>query len=161
MEQWKIISENNNYSISDMGNVKNNKRNILLKTYDNKGGYTIVSLCKDSKQKSYTVHRLVAKAFLVNPKNKEQVNHINNIRNDNRVKNLEWNTRKENMQHALKQGRMVFTSTKADDNGNSKLTWDIVNDIRTSELSKMKLSIKYNISLSHVYDLINNKYWVV
>lgn len=67
-------------------------------------GYIRVSLTKNKKRYFFTIHRLVAEAFIPNPENKPQVNHINGNKSDNRVENLEWNTTTENMQHASKMG---------------------------------------------------------
>lgn len=58
-----------------------------------------VNLHNDSIQKKYSVHRLVAKAFIPNPENKPQINHINGLKHDNRIENLEWCTHSENMIH--------------------------------------------------------------
>ena len=66
-----------------------------------KKGYAIVNLYdKDKKMKSLTVHRLVAKAFIPNPQNYSDVNHINGIKLDNRVENLEWCSKQQNTKHA-------------------------------------------------------------
>lgn len=65
-----------------------------------KRGYAIVNLYKNGKMKSYSVHRLVAKAFIENPNEYKQVNHINGIKLDNRVENLEWCTAQYNTKHA-------------------------------------------------------------
>lgn len=67
-----------------------------------KKGYAIVNLYdKDKKMKSLTVHRLVAKAFISNPQNYSDVNHINGIKLDNRVENLEWCSKQQNTKHAF------------------------------------------------------------
>ena len=60
----------------------------------------MVILSKNSKTKPFTVHRLVATTYLPNPENKPQVNHINGIKHDNRLENLEWNTKSENQRHS-------------------------------------------------------------
>lgn len=76
----------------------------ILKPRKNSGGYLHILLCKDGKCKTYSVHRLVAEAFIPNPDNKPQVNHINGDKGNNCVNNLEWVTQGENNKHAYKIG---------------------------------------------------------
>lgn len=87
------------YKINKNGEIKSLYYNKVLKFLYDKKGYVRAHLYKNNKAKSYQVHRLVATTFIPNPKNKPQVNHINGIKNDNRVKNLEWATAKENIIH--------------------------------------------------------------
>lgn len=83
------------YSISNLGNVRNDKTGKVLKPSINNCGYKIIVLLG----KCYAVHRLVAQAFIPNPNNLSDVNHINEIKTDNRVENLEWMSHKDNMNY--------------------------------------------------------------
>ena len=116
-EVWKDIPNYEGYyQISNLGRIKsvarkvkyqNSYRNVkekLKKTFIGKQGYERVELSKNGKIKKYNVHRIVANVFISNPLNKETVNHINGIKTDNRVENLEWATRSENELHAYKIG---------------------------------------------------------
>jgi len=94
METFIKIEEFNNYSISNLGNVKNDKTGRILKTYTKPSGYKQVQLGR--KTIPQYIHRLVAKAFIPNDDNKPQVNHKNGDKSDNRVENLEWVTASEN-----------------------------------------------------------------
>ena len=66
-----------------------------MKQQSDKDGYCTVNLRKDGKYRKFFVHRLMALTYIPNPEGKETVNHINEIKNDNRLENLEWATRKE------------------------------------------------------------------
>jgi hypothetical protein len=99
MEEYKIIEGFENYSVSNYGNVKNNKTGRILKPIENEKGYYQLSLCKNGYFKTFKVHRLVALAFIPNPENKPQIDHIDNDRINNNVNNLRWCTNSENGQN--------------------------------------------------------------
>ena len=75
------------------------RKPVFVQQFFDKDGYLRVTLSKDRKRFQTMAHRIVAMAFIENPENKEQVNHINGIKHDNRVCNLEWVTRSENEFH--------------------------------------------------------------
>lgn len=99
------------YTIDIFGNVIRVKDNKEVPQQKNKFGYMNVALYKDGKQKQYRVHRLIAQTFILNPLNKEQVNHIDGIKEHNVVWNLEWVTSKENNTHASDTG-LIHTARK-------------------------------------------------
>ena len=108
---WKKIIIDNietNYSVSEDGIIRNDNTNKILSQRIQQG-YCHVGLTINGKAKSCRVHRLVAQAFIPNPENKPYVNHIDGIRSNNNVENLEWCTPKENTQHAVKTGLMLPT----------------------------------------------------
>lgn len=98
-ELWVPISEAPGYEISDYGRVRNS-RGLVLKLHTLNSGYLKVDLSVSGNPISRTVHRLVAKAFIANPENKPEVNHIDNDKFNNATSNLEWCTRVENLDHA-------------------------------------------------------------
>jgi len=97
-EYWVLLKGNKNYYISNLGRIKD--RNDIFLKQSHSQGYAIVSIQLYGKRVSKSVHILVAQSFIPNPEGKTQVNHINMIRNDNRICNLEWVTPSENVLHS-------------------------------------------------------------
>lgn len=98
-----------NYFVSKDGVVFSKKTNKHLKPRITKLGYARVALYNNNKPKDFSVHRLVAQAFIPNPENKPCINHINGIKTDNRVENLEWCTYSENTLHGYRTGLITIS----------------------------------------------------
>lgn len=113
METWKTINTHPNYEASNLGNIRSKnctyqrmhkgklltvkKKTLIIGPKLNKKGYCRVTL----NQKQFQVHRIIAETFIPNPQNLPQVNHINGIKTDNRIENLEWVSNQENRDHAV------------------------------------------------------------
>ena len=149
-EIWKdVVGYEGHYMVSNLGRVKSIKihnshgtvmkerRNKLKKVYINERGYCKVSVIINSQSKRVSVHRLVAMAFITNPENKPQVNHIDGIRNNNYVENLEWCTATENVRHAWDNG--LNKAKKGEEVAHTRLTNEEVIEIKKLYRSGMKI----------------------
>ena len=99
-EQWKVIADHPTYSVSNTGQVRNDKTEHILKLNTHRKDYTRVNLYQNGKRSNLLVHRLVAIAFLPNPNNYPSVNHINEVKHDNQISNLEWCTVQYNNEYS-------------------------------------------------------------
>lgn len=108
MEIWKAIEETNGtYSVSNKGNVVNNKTGRYIKPAAYVNGYFAAPLTVNGKQKKFRVHRLVAKYFVPNPMNYPQVNHKDENKGNNQADNLEWCTAQYNVNYGTKIQRTI------------------------------------------------------
>lgn len=99
-ELWIKIKNYENYEISTYGNIRHIKTKTNYGYYDKNIKYMRCKLTKNNITKCFLIHRLVAETFIDNSENKQEVNHINGNKTDNKVNNLEWVTRIENMKHS-------------------------------------------------------------
>lgn len=124
VEEWKDIKGyEGKYQVSNLGRVRsldreyNNHGTMVpikgkVLSFNNCRGYSLVTLCKDSKCYKAKVHRLVAEAFIPNPDNKPCIDHINIDRADNRVENLRWCTGEENMNNPITKSKIALLHGK-------------------------------------------------
>ena len=161
MEKFREIKDYENYLVSDQGRVFNFKFKKFLKPLKNQYGYFRVNLWKNGIVKTHRIHRLVALAFIPNMFGKRTVNHIDGIKTNNYVENLEWATDKENNQHAWGNG--LQKPKKGIKNGNSKLSESQVLEIRKLYASgnyyQKDLAKIFNVGKSLIGYIVNRKLW--
>jgi hypothetical protein len=156
LHQYKVIKDFPNYGISRDGEVINYKLNRKLTPQKESKGYVHVILYKNGRGKTNRIHRLLSEAYIENVNNYPMVNHINGIKTDNRIENLEWCTSSQNNKHAYRIGLKSGTGEK---NPASKLTEAQILEIRNSSLSKKELAVLYNVGYHTIYDIIKRKNW--
>lgn len=157
----EIEGYNGNYLIYDDGrvfSVNTGKFMRLNKHY--KTGYLSVSLSKNDVKKRLSVHRLVALHFIPNSCNlKNEINHINGIKTDNRIENLEWCTRSENCIHSIKNGlkKPVNKNNFNIKYYNSKNVVFIKDTIVIDFISQKECARYFNVTKSYVQRSLKNK----
>lgn len=172
-EIWKPIIHDNRHEVSNFGrirslfilkrinNISNGRPKIkIVNTYISCGGYIRVDLRTINKDKTYRVHRLVAESFIPNSENKPQVNHINGIKNYNRVENLEWCSAHDNMLHAYKIG--LIKPLLGENKCNAKLKERDIIEIRNlykNNISIKSLSEQFNVNTKTIFSIVNFKRW--
>ena len=164
IEIWKKIKGyEKSYQISNLGRVKSTTRKYrdgkILKLKNHKKGYKEISLCLYGIKKCFKVHRLVALTFIPNPDNKLQVNHLNCIKDDNCVENLEWATGLENIRHALDNN--LICGLEGELNGKSKIKnkdAEIIRFLYSNKIfNQIELAAKYKIHQTAISRIVLNK----
>ena len=149
------------YYITDDGQVLHKRTNGYRKVICGIGrdGYNKVGLFKNGVRTFYRVHRLVAECYIENPNNYKQVNHINGIKTDNRVSNLEWVSQSQNMIHAYQTGLIP----SGEEHHKSKLTNEQVDWIRNYYIYKhpkfgsTSLGKKFNVCHGTILRIVKNQ----
>ena len=158
---WKKISGYENlYEVNNLGEVKSLRSNKILKTCNVGPGYPAVSLCKDGTQKTAQIHRLVMEAFCPTDNPKLNVNHKDLNKENNRLDNLEWVTREENMRHASRNGR-IFGAT-GEKHPFTTLKEHEVREMRQlfkKGKTRREISELFNTNYATVRDIIAGKSW--
>ena len=103
MEEFKKIDDYDNYEVSNFGNVRNTNTNRILKPRKKREGYYYVGLCKNCTTTNFYIHRLVGYAFIPNPENLREIDHINQDKANNSMSNLRWVSRSNNCRNKPKK----------------------------------------------------------
>ena len=165
-EIWKDIEGYEGYyQVSNQGRIRsldrivehptNGAREIngeLRKLKIHQSGYYHLGLTKDGKTKYRLVHRMVAQAFIPNPETKPQVNHIDGVKKNNNVSNLEWATHKENTMHAVKN-KLIKTKLSEKD------VLEIRRRYNEGGVATKKLAEEYSVTHWAIYDVVNYINW--
>jgi len=152
----KSIINYPNYEIDNNGIIYNKYGNQISPCKNNKG-YLRVSLSHNTIKKSFLIHRLVAIHFIPNLNNYDQVNHIDGNKTNNSITNLEWCSASDNIKHSFKIGKSNY---KGENNGRCKISNIVISQIKDDfkqGLKRKELSLKYNISYSHIVSILSNK----
>jgi len=173
-EEWRDIpGYEGKYLVSNLGRILSRKWTMdkwnhplgrILTQRTDDFGYKFVMLSSYPKRKRMSVHRAVALAFIPNPDNLHQVNHKDEIRDHNRVENLEWCTVLYNNRYGHRIEKTSTNST-GEKNGRAKLTESQVIEIRRSyipgdkEFCKRKLAEKYGVSYVTITRIVCGTLW--
>jgi hypothetical protein len=153
IEIWKeVLGYEGIYQVSNIGRIKNMPRKFvpferIRKNCLDSDGYGLIILYYEGTAKTKKVHRLVAQAFIPNPLNLPEVNHKNGVKTDNRVENLEWVTKKQNNEHAI---RMGLITPKGSQNYNAKL-----NDESVTKIKKLISDGVSNKEIAKIFGMSN------
>lgn len=174
MKQWRKIPNYSNYEASTDGEIKTfNWKNsgierVMKPAFDNSGYLRTMLKNDNGKYDTIKVHRIIAQTFIPNPENKQQINHKNGVKHDNRVENLEWATHSENIKHSYATG---LKSVQGELNPAAILNEKQVLEIRSkytygrkggrtkTAVTKRMLAEEYRVGVHVIKNIVTNKTW--
>ncbi len=171
-EIWKdVVGYEGLYQVSSLGRIRSLDRIVKTAKYsysikgkilshsNSKKRYPNLRLSRFGKFKNVVIHRLMAIAFLPNPLNKKEVNHINGIKNDNRLENLEWVTPKENSVHSRLTG---LAKQNGEDSVWAKLKNEdvlVIREMAENGITFREIGEKFGIQPMTAWNIANRKRW--
>lgn len=158
MEQFKdILGYEGYYQISNLGNIKSLSTDKIMSSSLDSCGYPKIRLYKEYVYKTFNIHRLLAIHFISNPNGYSSVNHINGIKTDNRIDNLEWVTHKSNIHHAWNTN--LCKPVNGIKHGKTRLTETEVIAIRADNRPYKEIAKDYDIKASSIGNIKNRRNW--
>jgi hypothetical protein len=168
MEIWKKVLGYCNYECSNLGRIKtfnwknSGKEAIMKPALDGSGYYRTVLKREDGKLATIKVHRIILETFNPNSESfKLECNHKNGIKTDNNIDNLEWVTRRQNLEHSFNSNLQYIL--KGEEVGNSILKEYQVKEIRLKFkprlYSRIKLANEYGVSEATIKDILYKRSW--
>lgn len=162
IETWALHPLTDYYLISNLGNIKSLRTNKILKSSKNRQGYHLINIdFNDGHRQAVMVHRMVIETFLNHFSNEEniyEVNHITGNKSDNRLLNLEWMTRKENLQHA--RDNKLFKSMKGELNSNCKFSnkdIELMRQLYKNGYKIIEISRKFKSHRSYISGIVHGR----
>jgi hypothetical protein len=157
-ELWKDVPEwEDVYEISNLGRVRRKSTGFIRKPVLGHRGYYHVSLCCKGRKKTIDIHVILAKAFIANPLNLPEVNHVDGNKANYLISNLEWVTTGGNQKHAydtgLKQRPLGERNVKA------KITSELALEIFNTKMSRRAIARKYGINKTLVENIKSGRTW--
>jgi len=168
-EQWRAITECENYEVSNRGRVRRAKPGRgatvgrVLRPWSIAGGHQVVDLSENNHCIKKLVHRLVAGAFMRPPREGEEMHHKDFDPANNHVDNLQWVSHIQNVRFSVAAGRCCTPALRGEAHGRSKLTEKEVCDIRRLNgqlgVSQYVLAERYGVTQSHISSIMNRRCW--
>lgn len=169
VEKWKQVpGYEGKYDVSDLGRVRSNGRNIrnsrssfreipsqIIKPFQRKGGYATIRLADAGRKTTHYIHRLVARAFLGEGEARQEVLHGNGDKADNRVNNLSWGSRFDNMADRAR----LSESARGEAHGRSKITELQARQIKSDGRYQRIIAAEYGVSRRLVGMIKAGKVW--
>lgn len=167
MEQWKPVPGFNGYEVSNLGNVRSNKRGKPRTLKPGKSGtngeYRSVYLSRDNKVYPRLIHRLVLEVFVSPCPDGMESRHFNGNASDNRLENLEWATHMDNMQDKVAHGTLNQNRASGNSHASARLNAGQVALIRleyaTGTVTQQQLADAYGTSRANIGLIVNRKNW--
>lgn len=155
-EEWEQVAEFPDYSVSSFGTVKNKYGKTMHPTSNGRGYYSICfgKAVKGNNTRRY-IHRIVAQAFIENPNAYKEVNHKDSCRHNNHVDNLEWVSRKMNLEHAKLYGNQKPIPRKL----TAEMAGVIRKEAELAELPQTAIAAKFGVAQTTVWDIKTKRTW--